>query len=268
VPLQTLTVEEVCRIHSALVQEFAHSASPIYPPGVKSESLLSSAVSRQHTSIGNTPKYPDAFSSAATLAFGITCDHPFHNGNKRTALVSLLAHLYKNRLTLDQVREADLFNLVISIATHAVASTDKRSRHSPDRPPPDDEVTAIAHWLKQHSRSIQRGERPVTYRQLKRILESFGVSLRNPKGNAIDVYKQITTYDLIMRAQLTWIRIGAIPYPGDGELVSVKDLKYVRRLCGLTAENGVDSEQFYGAAEPLDAFIIQHRSILNRLGNR
>ena len=30
-------------------------------------------------------------------AFGICCDHPFHNGNTRTALVTMLVHLDNNQ---------------------------------------------------------------------------------------------------------------------------------------------------------------------------
>jgi death-on-curing protein len=268
VPLQTLSVEEVRRIHFALVEEFQSSSNPIFPPGVKSENLLASAVSRQDTSIGGTLKYPDPFSNAATLAFGICCDHPFHNGNKRTALVSLLAHLYKNRLSLAGVAEADLYNLVITISIHAVATGKKKSKHAVDRPCPDDEISAVSGWIRANSRSIQRGERQITYRQLRQILEHFGYVLKNPKGNAIDIYRREKSWGLLLRPSEVQIRIGSIPFPGDGTIVSVKDIKYVRKLCRLVPDHGVDTEDFYGEGQPLDAFIIQHRDILHRLASK
>jgi death-on-curing protein len=78
-PVETLSVDEVRYIHECLVEEFVESANPIFPPGVKSENLLASAVFRQQTCIDNVMKYPDPYTNAATLTFGICCDHPFHN---------------------------------------------------------------------------------------------------------------------------------------------------------------------------------------------
>lgn len=46
--VETLTVDDVKRVHSRLVVDFAESDDPIAPPGVRSEDLLASAVSRQH----------------------------------------------------------------------------------------------------------------------------------------------------------------------------------------------------------------------------
>jgi len=63
-------------------------------------SLLASAVARQESGYGNTLKYHEPIINAATLLYGICNDHPFHNGNKRTALVCALAHLDRNRQIL------------------------------------------------------------------------------------------------------------------------------------------------------------------------
>jgi death on curing protein len=266
--VETLSVEDIKYIHESLVREFSESPNPICPPGVKSENLLASAVFRQHTSLSNILKYPDSYSNAATLTFGICCDHPFHNGNKRTALVALLAHLYKNRLSFDGVGESNLYNLVIDVSTHNVTKNKKRPKYSPDRPIPDEEVTAVANWIKANSRPIQKGERQITYRELGHILEHFGFRLYNPKGNAIEISRMVETYDFFLRLRKIPNRIGSIRYPGDKVIVSVKDIKYVRHLCKLTAEDGVDSETFYEEGDIIDAFIIQHRGILQRLANK
>ena len=266
--LQTLSADEVKRIHFALVEEFQSTANRIDPPGVKSENLLASAVSRQHTSLGQTLKYPDAFSNAASLTFGICCDHPFHNGNKRTALVTLLVHLHKNKIAFDGIGEGDLYDLVLRIAKHDIVKTRKRAGFLPGRPPADDEVSAIASWIEANSRSILRGERLVTYRHLKEILGHFNYTLKNAKGNFIDIYHTEFTSGVLFSRQALEIRIGNIPFPGENIVVSVKDIKYIRRLCKLTAEEGVDSETFYGQGEPLDAFIIHYRNIIHRLASK
>src|SRR5579863_10343234 len=93
----TITSDEVLFIHNRLVEDFAASNDPISPPGIRSIALLESAVGRQHVAIGDILKYPTIHENAASLLYGLTCDHPFHNGNKRTALVSTLVHFDKNR---------------------------------------------------------------------------------------------------------------------------------------------------------------------------
>ena len=98
--LRTLSAEDVLQIHEILVADFQESGDPISPPGVRSVSLLQSAVGRQTTGIGSVLKYPDPIFNAATLLYGLCNDHPFHNGNKRTALVAALVHLDRNKFTL------------------------------------------------------------------------------------------------------------------------------------------------------------------------
>jgi death-on-curing protein len=72
-----LSTEDVMMIYRILVADFAKSPDPISPVGIRSVALLESAVGRQSTSLGSTLKYPDPISNAATLAYGICCDHPF-----------------------------------------------------------------------------------------------------------------------------------------------------------------------------------------------
>ena len=182
--------------------------------------------------------------------------------------VSLLAHLHKNKIALHGVGERDLYDLVLDIANHAVIQKKTRRRSVSGKPHADDEIAAIAHWIKKRSRSILRGERQITYRQLRQILEHFDFTLRSPKGNAIDIYRIEETPGVFLGRTKVEVRIGAIPFPGDNTLVSVTDIKLVRRICRLTAEDGIDSEGFYGQGQPIDAFIIQHRDILYKLANK
>ena len=61
--------------------------------------MLSSALARPQNLLayGDTP---DAATLAAAYAFGIACNHPFVDGNKRTALVTLELFLDLNGWTL------------------------------------------------------------------------------------------------------------------------------------------------------------------------
>ncbi len=87
-------------IHNALVLDFLHQENPIDPPGPRNDDIIASAVFRQHTSIGDVLKYPSVELSAAALLHSLVNNHPFHNGNKRTALVSMLVLLDENELML------------------------------------------------------------------------------------------------------------------------------------------------------------------------
>ncbi|MHC4177151.1 MAG: Fic family protein [Planctomycetota bacterium] len=86
-PLRILSYDEVVDVHDSLVRDFANHHDPIEPPGVRSEVLLQSAVNRPKTSLGRARKYPAAEMAAAALVHSLVHNHPFHNGNKRTALV-------------------------------------------------------------------------------------------------------------------------------------------------------------------------------------
>jgi hypothetical protein len=63
--LKSISVEEVVKNHEVLVADFATTKDPISPAGVKDLRLLESAVSRQHTAMASTLKYPGPVENAA-----------------------------------------------------------------------------------------------------------------------------------------------------------------------------------------------------------
>lgn len=267
-----LTTDEVCRIHQQLCDDFAATEDPIDPPGVRSEHLLASAVGRQDTGWGPQLKYPKAVANAATLTFGLCNDHPFHNGNKRTALVAMLAHLDRNRLTLHSTKQAELFELILDVAQtqFSLRRIPARSRRSQIRPTPDAEVDALTEWLCSRTQPVVRGERDMTYRQLGQILKGFGYELGTQNNNTIEIVRLVERRRGILKREtiIERKRIGSIAYPGSSKLVGIRKLKAVRKLCRLTEEEGVDSTSFYGGADPVDAFINEYRTVLRRLARR
>jgi death on curing protein len=70
-------------------------------PGVRDESLLDSALARpqQRHAYGDPP--PDLASLAASLAYGLSRNHPFIDGNKRTCAVACETFLLLNGATLE-----------------------------------------------------------------------------------------------------------------------------------------------------------------------
>lgn len=64
--------------------------------GVRDEALLDSALARPHQLFAYGDPPPDLAALAASLAFGLARNHPFVDGNKRTAHVCYRAFLALN----------------------------------------------------------------------------------------------------------------------------------------------------------------------------
>lgn len=258
--LRFLNAKEVQAVHCALVQDFETKDDPIYPAGIKSNDLFESAVFRPQTSLGLTLKYPTVELAGAALLHSLVHNHPFHNGNKRTALVALLVFLNENNYLLICEEEA-LFTLVLQVARHRLV--DNRSNYLPDR-----EVLAIAEWIHANTRTIIQGERAIPYHRLKRILlkydcifPSFGSS-----GCKVNIERIIPAKrNFIFTTPAKTLRT-QIYYGGDGREVQKHTLNKVRSALELDEAHGVDSGTFYDSAPPsVSDFINAYRKTLDRL---
>jgi death-on-curing protein len=254
--LRHLDRTDVVRIYDHLVEEFSYTDDPIAPAGVRDNNLLESAISRQQVGLGEKFKYPKAVSNAVTLAYGICSNHPFFNGNKRTALVSLLAHLDRNKVSLWGLSQDQLYGFMLSVAKHTVADFVGVPRRPNDNAQ-DVEVTAMATYIGSHTFPVVRGDQKLTYRELRRLLSKYGYGFGDPKRSFIP---------LVRLADSGPIKIDSIIYPGEGREAGVDVVKRVREKCRLREEDGVDSEAFYSEYIPLDSFIQKYRVVLRRLG--
>lgn len=259
-PAETLGVDEILAVHEALVAAFEESGDPIDPPGVRDENLLHSAAFRPNTAIGSVSKYDTVEGHAAALLHSLVHNHPFHNGNKRTALVSMLVLLDRNGILLVCDQQA-LFKHVLFVAQHRVVTPGLLEYA-------DREVQAIADWIWQNSRQIQRGDRLLTWRELRPILTKFGCTLSSPMpGNKIRVERTVSEgRTLFGRRRRASLRFTA-GYRNEGSDVGRSQLISIRRELKLAEEDGYDSEHFYGSdrREP-DSFISEYRLLLRRLG--
>jgi death-on-curing protein len=264
---EMLSADDVLRIHEFLVLDFTGTADPVAPAGLRSRALLESAVGRQFSGHGSVLKYPDPVANAATLAFGLCNDHPFLNGNKRTALVAMLVHLDKNHLCLHETNQNDLFRFMLDIANHSLGfrPDPRRPDKTAPRRPADDEVNEIRSWISERVHKVRRGERPVTFRQLRQILGRFGLTLDDPNNNGIGVFKTEVKRGLFRRQTTERRQIATIGYRDEGTEVSLKDLKHLRDICGLSEADGVDTDAFYKGTDVVDSFVNRYRTVLRRL---
>ena len=259
--LQTLSAADVVAIHDVLAADFAAADDPISPAGVKSPHLLESAVSRQLTGFEGRLKYGTPSSNAASLTYGICCNHPFHNGNKRTALVSMLCHLDRNDLTFQHdVTHDQLYAFMIKVAAHGFANKGRRGDQS------DAEVEEMTQWIKKRCRKVERGERVITFRELKAILTRYGFHFEDLRNNSVDLvrYQEESSW-FGLKKQRNRVRIMRMGYPGDGQVVGRNQLRDIRERTSLTERDGIDAQMFYAKERAADFFVQTYRGLLRRL---
>ncbi len=90
-----LTLAEIIEIHANQIQLYGGQEGTI------ELGLLQSALAQPEASFAGEWLHEDIFSMAAAYAFHICQNHPFVDGNKRTALASALVFLELNGISLD-----------------------------------------------------------------------------------------------------------------------------------------------------------------------
>ena len=90
-----LLEETVIAIHQRQISE--HGGSE----GLRDEGLLASALARPPNVLAYAQPLPDLAVLAAAYAYGIARNHPFVDGNKRTALVAARTFLLLNGVNLE-----------------------------------------------------------------------------------------------------------------------------------------------------------------------
>jgi death-on-curing protein len=89
-PPAHLTAEEVKAIHAEVLA--AHGGSP----GLRDETLLESAVAAPQATMAGKPLFATRVEIASAYLFYLCRNHPFVDGNKRTALAACLVFLSEN----------------------------------------------------------------------------------------------------------------------------------------------------------------------------
>jgi death on curing protein len=110
-----LTAEMASAFHMRQLAEHGGGA------GLRDAGLLDSALQRPQNKIAYGE--PDAAELAAAYAYGIARNHPFIDGNKRTALVASFTFLYLNgyKVTTSQAENVTVF---LSLASGDLSEDD------------------------------------------------------------------------------------------------------------------------------------------------
>ena len=83
-------LDEIVAIHFRVTEKTGGSQ------GVRDWDLLASALGRPQATFGGDDLYPDIFLKGAALVQSLSSNHPFVDGNKRTALATLEYFLFLN----------------------------------------------------------------------------------------------------------------------------------------------------------------------------
>ena len=105
-----LTLAEVIEIHSDQIKHYGGRA------GIRDITLLSSAATMPSASFSGDFLHKDIYEMAAAYAFHICQNHPFIDGNKRTALASALVFLELNGINISDPKDK-LYESMINIAS-------------------------------------------------------------------------------------------------------------------------------------------------------
>ena len=104
-----LTLDEVLLIHADQIRRYGGRR------GIRDLALLSSALAMPEASFGGHHLHPSLAEMAAAYLFHISQNHPFVDGNKRSALAAALTFLWLNGYGLD-AGDDELTEMVLGVA--------------------------------------------------------------------------------------------------------------------------------------------------------
>jgi death-on-curing protein len=109
------TVEAVMAIHAEVLA--AHGGGT----GLREKALLESAVAAPQATMMGQLQFPDPVEIAAAYLFYLCRNHPFVDGNKRTALATCLVFLSENDLLSEEVLEVGAWEaLTLDVAASRI----------------------------------------------------------------------------------------------------------------------------------------------------
>ncbi|MBZ8179493.1 type II toxin-antitoxin system death-on-curing family toxin [Oscillatoria salina] len=104
-------------IHLEQIEIFGGTA------GIRDEGLLVSALAQPRASFFGELLHPTIHEQAAAYLFHLAKNHPFVDGNKRTAFAVMVVFLGLNGYSLN-LASGDAYNLVIQVATGAISKAE------------------------------------------------------------------------------------------------------------------------------------------------
>ena len=127
--MRYLDIDDLLLLYTKVIN---HSGGSL---GVRDVGRLEAAIASQHQEVFGSQVYKTVFDKCAALCRGIIADHPFVDGNKRTAILTTLTFLLLNNITLNTTDKA-LEDFAVKIANEKL------------------DVNEIADWFKKNSSPV------------------------------------------------------------------------------------------------------------------
>jgi len=123
--MRYLSVKEILQINAQILGEAK----------LRDTKLLESAAARPQQTVSGKEAYPTTMRKAAALIHSLVQNHPFLDGNKRTAFIATVVFLELNGCKLGAEQE-EVVKFMLDIAT---------KKH---------DLPEIEEWLKEHSERV------------------------------------------------------------------------------------------------------------------
>ena len=108
--IEYLTLDQVLEIHTEMLRLYGGF------PGIRDLNLLYSLIETPKLNVFGRELYPTIYDKAGVYLFFITKNHPFNDGNKRTAYISTLLFLKGNGYNQINFDSNELENLILEVA--------------------------------------------------------------------------------------------------------------------------------------------------------
>ncbi len=112
-----LTLDEILAIHADQIERYGGR------PGIRDLGLLQSALGVPAATFDAAFLHPSLHDMGAAYLFHLARNHPFVDGNKRTALMAMLAFLGLNGLRMNAEPD-EVFELVSGVAAGRVSKAE------------------------------------------------------------------------------------------------------------------------------------------------
>ena len=108
--MKVLSKRQILLLHSALIEQTGGT------DGIRDEGLLESALHAPFQPFAEQELYPSLLEKAARLGFGLICNRPFVDGNKRIGTHAMLVFLNINQIELCY-EDDELIAVILSVAS-------------------------------------------------------------------------------------------------------------------------------------------------------
>lgn len=123
-PKRWLEAEDFQYLCFDLARELMSYGEPIPDYSTRDENLLSAALGAPRQTFGGAMLYPDLPEQASILLYTLIKNHPFRNGNKRIAVMTLLAFLSINDRWID-IDPIKLYEIATEVSKSKPADREK-----------------------------------------------------------------------------------------------------------------------------------------------